>query len=249
MKWQALVLAGERPEGDALAKAEGAPTKAFIEIAGKPMIAHVLETLSAVGDIASITVSLSPSAPALPDGPWRRIASAAGPSASVAQAFQTIGPPLLVTTADNPMMRPQTVDTFLAEAASLDATAIAGIAREETATKIEGAPQRSVMRFRDGGVNGCNLFALRTTEAAAVIAFWQRLEGLRKRPLALAAQIGPLIAARFLAGKLDLAEAKAALARKTGAPVGTVTLSDPLAPHDVDKPAHLAFARRILGAA
>ena len=39
MRWRARVLAGERPEGDALAKVEGAPAKAFIDIAGRPMIA------------------------------------------------------------------------------------------------------------------------------------------------------------------------------------------------------------------
>ncbi|MEM9147483.1 MAG: nucleotidyltransferase family protein [Pseudomonadota bacterium] len=247
MRWQALVLAGERPEGDPLAATEGVPAKAFIDIAGQPMIAHVLKTLSDVPTIETISVSVSPDAPALPSGPWRRLAAAPGPSASVREGFDALGgAPLLVTTADHPLLRPATVEDFLKRAAATGAAAIAGIARGQVAAQPPGAPPRTILRFRDGGVGGCNLFALVRPEASGVVDFWQRLEVMRKRPAALALAIGPLTAASFQFGRLTLANAEKALARKTGVAVATVMLDDPLALHDVDKPAHLAFARERL---
>lgn len=243
MKWRALVLAGERAEGDPLAVAEGAPAKAFIDVAGKPMIAHVLEALTRVPVIHSVAVSLAPTAPALPPGDWQRLDAAEGPSASVMEGLDALGAPLLVTTADHPLLRPETVEAFLEAAEACRADAVAGIAEASVAARIEGAPQRTVMRFRDCGVTGCNLFALLRPEARDVVAFWQRLEALRKRPAALALAVGPVTAARLKAGLLDLAGAEAALARRTGVAVATVRLDDPLAAHDVDTQTHLAFAR------
>ncbi|MEM9011689.1 MAG: NTP transferase domain-containing protein [Pseudomonadota bacterium] len=248
MPWRALVLAGERPEGDPLAASEGASSKAFVEIAGRPMIAHVLETLARVPAIEHIAVSIGPGAPALPPGPWQRLDAAAGPSESVGAAFAALGAPLLVTTADHPMLRAETVASFLQAAEGHGAAAVAGVARAATAAAAPGAPQRTMMRFRDGAVTGCNLFALTRVEAQAAVATWRRLEALRKRPLSLALAIGPLFAARLLTGRISRAEGEAAIARKAGVAVGTVELDDPLAAHDVDRPDHLAFARRTLGA-
>ncbi|MEM9765363.1 MAG: NTP transferase domain-containing protein [Pseudomonadota bacterium] len=246
MTWRALVLAGERPEGDPLAASEGVPAKAFIDIAGKPMVAHVLDALAQVPVIRSLAVSLSPTAPALPEGDWQRLDAAAGPSRSVMDGLDVLGAPLLVTTADHPLLRPETVEAFLEAAEASNAGAVAGVAEAAVAAGAEGAPQRTVMRFRDCGVTGCNLFALLRPEAGALVAFWQRLEALRKRSAALALAIGPLTAARFKAGLLDLASAEAALSRRTGVQVATVRLDDPLAAHDVDTPTHLAFARSAL---
>ncbi|MEM7529010.1 MAG: NTP transferase domain-containing protein [Pseudomonadota bacterium] len=247
MTWQALVLAGERPEGDPLAATENAPAKAFVEIGGKPMISYVLDALAAVPAIGSVTVTISPSAPTLPSGLWERIEAArSGPSESVLRGLETLGTPLLVTTADHPMLSSATVEAFLQKAKASGADVIAGVARGEVAARAKGAPARTVIRFRDGGITGCNLFALMSPEARGVIAFWQRLEAMRKRPASLALAVGPLVAARFKAGILTLAEAEAAIARKTGVRVATVMLDDPLAAHDVDKPDHLAFARQVM---
>lgn len=244
--WRALVLAGERPEGDALAAAEGAPAKAFIPIAGRPMIAHVLETLAALPEIGEIAVAIAPDAPALPEGAWQRLPAARGPSASVARGFAALGPPLLVATADHPMLSPATVRTFLASARHEDASAVAAVARAEVAARPPGAPVRTMMRFRDGAVTGCNLFALLNADAARVIAAWQRIEAERKSPVAMARAIGFSTAARYAAGRLSRRDGERALGLRFGVRVATVELDDPLAAHDVDRPAHLAFARRIL---
>ncbi|MEM7498479.1 MAG: nucleotidyltransferase family protein, partial [Pseudomonadota bacterium] len=163
--WRALVLAGERPEGDPLAAAEGAPCKAFIPIAGRPMIAHVLGTLAEVAEIGEVAVTIAPDAPAIPPGPWQRRAAAAGPSASVAEGFAALGAPLLVVTADHPMLTAATVRAFLRAAEAHGATAIAGVATADVVARAEDAPRRTMMRFRGGAVTGCNLFALLRPDA------------------------------------------------------------------------------------
>ena len=59
MNWTAVVLAGSRGAADPVAQASGVSHKAFADIAGKPMIAHVLDTLAAAPSIDGIVVLIA----------------------------------------------------------------------------------------------------------------------------------------------------------------------------------------------
>ena len=55
-----------------------------------------------------------------------------------------------------------------------------------------GSPgRRPFLRFRDGEVSGCNLFALMTPRARAALTYWRLLEAKRKRPWRMAWAVGP----------------------------------------------------------
>ena len=66
MSWTAVVLAGSRGTADPVAQARGVSHKAFADIAGKPMIAHVLDTLSAAPSVDDVVVVIERPAPELP---------------------------------------------------------------------------------------------------------------------------------------------------------------------------------------
>ena len=51
-----LVLAGSRPGADPLLEGTGLTSKALLPIAGKPMLAHVLEALDDSPEVGAITV-------------------------------------------------------------------------------------------------------------------------------------------------------------------------------------------------
>jgi CTP:molybdopterin cytidylyltransferase MocA len=72
------------------------------------------------------------------------------------------------------------------------------------------------------------------------------MERHRKRPWRLVAAIGPLTLLRFLAGRLTLDAALRRLSRIVGATVRAVDMPFAEAAIDVDKPADLALAERIL---
>jgi NDP-sugar pyrophosphorylase family protein len=54
--WSALVLAGSRPKGDALAAHFGVSAKALIDFDGLPMLSHVLKALHATPAVRQIMV-------------------------------------------------------------------------------------------------------------------------------------------------------------------------------------------------
>jgi len=245
--WRALVLAGARGPADPVAVAAGVAHKAFAPLDGRPMIAHVLAALAAAPEIDAVAVSLAPDAPSLPEG-VARLDAGATPALSTRAGFERLGPPLLVTTADNPLLTPAMIGDFLALATASGADAVAALGPRAAVEAAGNPAPRTWLRFVDGWASGANLFALATPGAAGAIDLWRRFEAERKRPWAMARAIGPGVLARYLAGRLDRAGAARAIGRAAGCRAALVLLDHPDAAHDVDRPGDLAFAARRLAA-
>ena len=105
---------------------------------------------------------------------------------------------------------------------------------------------RTWIRLRDGAYKGGNLFALFSPRAALATEFLRRIERFRKRPWRLVAALGPLTLTRFALGRLDLADALAAVSRVVGVRVDSVDMPFAECALDVDRPEDLALATRIL---
>lgn len=244
--WRALVLAGDRGPEDPVARAAGVAHKAVAPVAGRPMIAHVLGAMRAVPGIGEIAVSLPAGAP--DPGGVTRLEAGPGPSASAGAAFERLGPPLLITTADHPLLSPAMVADMLDAAATTGADALAGLCPRATAEAARPGARRTWLQFRDGAMSGANLFALTAPAARGALDLWQRLEAERKRPWAMARLVGPAVLARYLAGRLDRAGAARALGRAAGCSAAFAVIDHADAAHDVDCPEDLAFAEARLAA-
>lgn len=248
MSWTAVVLAGSRGPADPVAQAAGVSHKAFAPVAGRTMIARVLDTLAAVPEIGRVIVVIERDAPDLPAGAAERIAAAPSPSLSALAGFEQARPPVLVTTADHPLLTPEMVTHFLAGAGASGADVAAGVSERAVVEQAGSTARRTYLKFRDARISGCNLFALMTPRAGAALTFWRRLEADRKRPLRMAWTLGPATLLRYLLGWLTTSAAAEALGRAAGCRAAMVFMPFPEAAHDVDKPTDLAFAEARLAA-
>ncbi len=221
------------------------------------MIERVVRALAAVGEVSRIVIAIDrPEVLSSLDGLRPRacrksvvtIPAAEGPSASVASVLASEGTPLLVTTADHALLRPELLRSFL-DASPADVDAVVALARRENILAAVPDAQRTYLRFVDGEFSGCNLFLLRRPAAAGVVDLWRHFEVDRKRPLRLMLRAGTRVALRYGFGRLGLHDALAHLERLSGARVGIVELSDGRAAVDVDKPADLDQVRRLVAAA
>ena len=244
--WRALILAGDRGPADAVAESAGVAHKAFAPVAGRPMIAHVIAALRAVPAIGQIAAALPHGAPC-PEG-ILRLEAGSGPSASALAAFDRVGPPLLIATADHPLLTPGMIRALLAEAERTGADALAGVCPRATAEAARPEARRTWLRLSDGDVSGANLYALAARPARGAIVLWQRIEAERKRPARIARLLGPGLLLSYLAGRLDRAGAARALGRAAGCSAALAVIDHPDASHDVDRPADLAFAEARLAA-
>ncbi len=241
-----LVLAGERAEGDPMARAAGVALKAMLPVAGQPMLARVVGALRATPSIGRIVVSIPRPAPAEELG-VEAIMTEASPSLSVLAAIDQLPSPLLVTTADHALLTPEIVQRFVDLAtATDDADLIVGMVERAVIERLVPETRRTYWRFKGGAYSGANLFLLKTPRARTAVAFWRRVETQRKQPWRIVRAFGAKLLLGYLLGRLSLDEAMERASDRLGCRVRAVTLPFAEAAIDVDKPADLALVERLL---
>ena len=181
MKPAALVLAGSRPgPPDPVAAPEGVWHKALVEIEGQTMLARVVDALR-TAEIDRIAVLASD--PKVMDHARELgcevLLAAAGPSASVAIGLEKLGAPLLVTTSDHALLRPEWVRDFITDTPAETDVAVLLARREAIETAMPDS-KRTYLRFADGQWSGCNLFLLASEQAGKAIDTWKMVEADRK---------------------------------------------------------------------
>lgn len=250
----ALVLAGSRPERDPVAHAAGVSCKALAPVAGRALVLHVLDALRASPAIGPLWLSgpdrarlseCEELASLVAEGRVSWIATEASPAASTLRALRSMPDtaPVLVTTADHALLRPEMVEHFCARAVESGLDLVAGVASHEEVAAAFPELRRTALRFAGGAVSGCNLFAFLTPAARGAVELWIEVEHERKRPWRLVRKLGWTAVARYLLGRLTLEEALARLSRRTNVALGVVRMPFPAAAVDVDSPADLAFVR------
>jgi CTP:molybdopterin cytidylyltransferase MocA len=255
-KINALILAGNRGGSDAIASLTGVSHKAMAPINGVPMLLRLWRCLSACPSIDHIYVCIDggeqlDAVAELEDarraGRLIVIAPSTSPAASVADALGKIGlaQPLLITTADHPLLSPEMVDYFLRQAPQ-DADFAVALAEIGVVRAAYPESIRTGYRLANETFSGCNLFLACRPEAARIATFWQRMERFRKKPWRLVLEVGPLALLRLVLGRLDLAAAVKHLSRRTGARIGVVRMPFAEAAIDVDKAADYALVTTIL---
>lgn len=256
-RFAAVVLAGDRRADDPVARAAGVPSKVLAAVGGTPMILRVLEALRASREVGERIVC----GPArtlldghdglrrcLESGEVRWVEPRATPSASAEAALSTVpeGVPVLLTTADHALLTAPIIDYFCTRASATAADTVVGLARHELVLPIAGGVRRTVVRLRDGGYCGCNLFAFVTPGGRRAAAYWRRVEHERKRPLRVAlGALGWAAALRYALGQLSLEEGLRQASRRLGVRVGVVVLPFPHSAIDVDTPEDLRLARAL----
>ncbi|SNS23606.1 MobA-like NTP transferase domain-containing protein [Sphingomonas laterariae] len=253
-KWTAILLAGSRPGGDPFAEQHGERFKARVPIAGEAMIAHVVRTLAAVDRIGRIVIlSQEPEAVIAGDLGWigehPKVAlktSGQGISRSIADIAGTAAAPwpVLIATADHPLLAPSDVELFLNGVG--DADVAVAMVPQHVLLAAYPDNKRTWLRFSDGGFTGANLFGLTGPNVSAVLDLWANAEKDRKAARKLMLRFGPCLAIRALTRTITLASALATAGKRLGVKVRPVLLDRAEAGIDVDKASDYALASSIL---
>ncbi len=256
-QFTAVVLAADRNANDPLLQAAGVCCKAMLKIDGTPMLERVLRALLDSKYIAHIVIS-GPQEQQLPgnkffnnaveQGHIRWIPPASSPSSSAYQAMQALAnTPVLLTTADHPLLRPDIIDDFISR--SLESGADLGVGLTDYASIHARYPaaKKTVTKFRDGGYCGCNLFTFITPASQRVAKVWRRVEQQRKNPLRIISQLGWWSVLRYLLGWMTLKQALDNLSQRLDVNIAPVHLPYPEAAIDVDSVADQELVEAITG--
>ena len=252
----AVVLAADRAPNDPVARAAQVPCKALASVGGRPMVFRVLDALADSHQVTTC-VLCGPTAAIVKGEPLlqERLASpelhwlppGATPSSSVLKAFALIptGTPVLVTTADHALLRPEMVKYFCNQASDSGCDVVAAVASYRQIMAKYPGMRRTRSRFKNGDFCGCNLYAFLTPKSRAAADFWRRVENKRKQPVQMLGELGWRVVLRYLFGRLSLEDALQHVSLRMGLRAGVVIMPFPEAAVDVDSVSDWDVARSI----
>jgi CTP:molybdopterin cytidylyltransferase MocA len=255
-RFTAVVLAADRTADDPVARAAGVACKALAPVDGRPMLLRVLDALSGASAVGEVILCGPPEPivqrdPGLrrlrADGRFRWLPPERSPSTSALTGLQAApgDAPVLLTTADHALLRPEVIDHFCREALAGGGDVAAGLAAYDRVMDRFPGMRRTRTRFSDGAVCGCNLFAFLSPDGRRAADLWRQVENDRKHPVRMLNRLGWGVVARYLLGCLSLESALAHISRRMGVRVKVVLLPFPEAAVDVDTVDDWRFAESI----
>ncbi len=240
-----VVLAAQRPGTvDPLALAHHVSHKCLIPTAGRPLIAHVLETLSshpfvndirvsierhAFDDIASIVGQLEVSSDQI-----QCIASSDNLADSVIAAMaQMQDGPAIITTADNALLTVGAIDA-MAEMLNGDADVALAMAPKSAVLKAHPDGQRRFYKFSDDRYSNCNLYGLSGHYALRAAEIFRGGGQFAKKAGRIVDSFGLINLLLLRSGWISLPGAMARISKRIGLTIKPVVLANGRNAIDVD---------------
>lgn len=247
----AVVPAGWSPsEDDPLAEYTQGKPKALISIAGKPMIAHVVEALAGSRYIKYIViVALDPAAEVQFSVPVEYVPNAGDILANAEAGLQYALDhypnldAILLSSSDVPTITPAIVDAFIEECFCTDHDLYYIIVeRSVMEARFPGAG-RSYVHLREGDFAGGDIMLIRPSISLSHRELWQNLAGARKNVLQQARMFGLWPFFKLVIRRLSLAEAEQRACQALNVRGRAVPFPYAEVGMDVDKPFQLEIAR------
>lgn len=252
---RAIVLAAQRAGVvDPLAARFGVSHKCMVPIAGRPLIAHVIETLAAHPGIDEISVSIEAEmaetvfglARDLPAARIRCVRACDNLADSVLGAVRGAAGPFVITTADNALLQPEAVSAML-DALSGSDVAIA-MATRAAVLSVHPDAQRRFYRFADDDYSNCNLYGLAGHRALAAVEFFRGGGQFAKKAKRIVEAFGLVNLILMRTRLFTLAKAMARIGHRIGLTVTPVILADGRNAIDVDNDRTYAIVEGLLPA-
>lgn len=251
-----VVLAGQRPGIDLLARRFGRSHRSLIPMGGRPLIAHVLQTAAGHPRIASLAVCIEREAfepvwdvlTRLPGRGTVALVEACGNLAdSVRNAAQGWEGQLIVTTADHPLLSPEAIDATLAALDEADAvfTLVPRAAVEGT----HRSARARFLAFRDGDYAACDIFGMAGPQAMGAAEVFRGTGRFDRSGRRMVRAGGVLGLALMRCRLLTLRGAVARGSRHLGLKLEAVVLGDGTQAIGVDDDRSYAVVRELLGEA
>ncbi|WP_159977152.1 MULTISPECIES: nucleotidyltransferase family protein [unclassified Novosphingobium] len=253
-----IVLAGGKAGADPLAQAFGMSHRCLIPLAGRPLVAHVLQIAALHPAVESLAVSVEREAfdglfDVLSQLPGRGIVKLVEARENIVDSVQAAAQgwdgPLLITTADHALLSAGSIDAMI-EALGATGGAEVAVAMATRETVRSANPDDALLfhEFADDAYASCNLYAVAGPAALAAAQVFRgggQFAGNAWRVMRAFGFVN-LVLLRLRA--VTLADAMARVSTRLGLRITPVVLEDGSQALDVDDVNTHALAERLLEA-
>ena len=232
------------------------PNKAFVLVAGRPLVAHVVAALRKTPSIGRI-VAVGPEADlrsVLPEG-VTLVPAVGDIMDNVARAIEVLQPDglTLVTASDLPLLTPFVIEEVLDACAAEPADFYYPIVPDNVILAQYPAARKLFITLAEGTFCMGNMIVINPSILPRVRPFVERIIGARKQPLLIrllvAQTLGWTVFTKLYTGKLSIAEVVARASEAFGVRLLPVIVEHPEIALDVDvgRPDNLDMIRRVFG--
>jgi molybdopterin-guanine dinucleotide biosynthesis protein A len=231
----------------------GLANKAFIPLAGRPLVAHVVGALQAtpgLGRIAAVGPHHALSEAVPPEVVL--VGDAGGIMDNVVRAIAQLDATgrTLVVASDIPLLTPQAIEGFLAACEAAPADFHYAIVPQDVLTAAYPGARKTFVRVADGTFAGGSVMQFNPAVVDRVRTFIDKLLAARKKPWLMAQVFGWSIVMKFASGRLSIKEMEDKVTELLGITARAIISPHPELALDVDvgKPENLEIIRRALEA-
>lgn len=253
-----IVLAGQRPGSvDPLAATHNVSHKCLIPIAGQPLIAHVLASLSNHPRVETIRISIE--RPAFEDiwhivdglniGTDRLqcVAAANNLADSVLAAMgQLEDEPAIITTADNALLTAGAIDA-MADMFNGSVDVALAMAPKSAVLKAHPDGQRRFYKFSDDHYSNCNLYGVAGHHALEAVEIFRGGGQFAKKAGRIVDSFGLFNLLLLRSGWVSLPGAMARISNRIGLTIKPVILADGRNAIDVDNDRSYRIVSNLVG--
>ena len=245
----ALILGGAPNKGP-LRKISCAEYEAGINIAGRPMIDYVISTLSKVPVISRIVVVCDESV--LSEESKNQVNSIVKPGRTLFESLDNgirateTREPLLVLTADIPLISKEALEDFLQQCQSQKADVYYSFVPKEVNENKYPGVRRTYVKLREGVFTGGNIVLLSPEIIGEHTQVLNKAISLRKKTLKLCLMLGWKYLFYLVTGRLTIRQIEEQVARILKIKAVGVISTFPEVGIDVDKPGDFYLVSRVL---
>ncbi len=253
-QFDVVITAGYQPgKVDLLAEATGAPRKALVSLAGKPMIWHVVQALHQAHQVRDIVVvGISPDegidlgVPVIFEPNHAGMLDNVYAGLKVVHQMHPDAEMAMISSADIPLLTPPVVDWFIDTCRQSEHDVYYAIIEKSVMETAFPESKRSYVPFREGRYCGGDLFMVRLMAANQNEALVRAAMDRRKSAFRQAQLLGFGTLLKFVFHRLTIPDAEKVASRVFGAR-GRVVIS-PYATigMDVDKPFQYDLVKQIM---
>lgn len=233
-----------------LEKLEGLPNKALIKIGDKEMVRYVLETYRQVEDIERIvlvgpledfvflekefSVELVPESGSILE------------NLTAASRFLNTKKPVLVSTADIPLISPPAIRDFLQKCLPFEFDFYYPIVGREKSEKSFPGVKRTYVNLKEGVFTGGNIFMVNPAKIEPSVPRLRQFIEYRKKPIKMASLLGTGFILRLMTQKLNISQLESRFSSLLDLKAKAIISDYPEIGFDLDKPSDLELIREIV---
>ncbi|MDZ7671613.1 MAG: NTP transferase domain-containing protein [Halanaerobiales bacterium] len=245
MKFDALVVAGAKNNG-ALKDYSNKEYESLIEIAGKPMVQHVIEAVENVGEISDIVIVGPEKINQKINSHYKIIEPENVLINNIKKGIDALNNDhhILIITSDIPLITTKTIEDFI-EKCKLEKKHDLFYPIISKDINLDSYPEvdRTYVHLKEGIFTGGNIILVSPDIIQGPLDWYDKILNLRKKPFKMSQMLGFKFIIKFIFRQLSIIEVEKRISNIIGHKCKALIVESPEMGFDVDKPSDLKMMK------